>query len=118
MKIRRAGERVKQKHGIIFLSSKCPGCDEAPADDYNCNASGWHKLPNTYRTPTSGGAPDATGAYASQYAKKTDKRTGKCAPSPFWGEPMYFWDNDSILGSAPHCGWRLLVVNNGEWINE
>ncbi len=50
----------------------------------------------------SGGAPDATGAYTLQYTRKTNGRAGKCAMSPFLGEPTYFWDDDDILGSAPH----------------
>ena len=36
------------------------------------------------------------------------------------GGPTYFWDDNGILvlGTAPHCGWWLLVLNNGAWINK
>jgi hypothetical protein len=50
--------------------------------------------------------------------RKENKQAGRevCNVTIF-GEPMYFWDNKDILGSAPHCGWWLLVIEDGEWIN-
>jgi hypothetical protein len=85
-----------------FSPGKCHGCGKALADNNSCNASGWQKSPNTSGKLMSGGAPDATGAYTLQYTRKTNGRAGKCAMSPFLGEPTYFWDDDDILGSAPH----------------
>jgi hypothetical protein len=69
----------------IFFTSKCHGCKEAPANKDSCNTSGWQKLPSTSGKLTSGEAPDAAGAYTSQYARKINARTDKCAMSPFLG---------------------------------
>jgi hypothetical protein len=82
-KIRQAGGEVKRKRGQFFYNSKCHGCGKAPADDNNFNVSGWQLIPSTSGKSTSGGAPDAAGAYALQYAKKIYERAGNYAHH-FW----------------------------------
>jgi hypothetical protein len=46
-KMDRQGREMELQNIFFSFTSKCHGCNEAPANDNNCNVSGWQKLPST-----------------------------------------------------------------------
>jgi hypothetical protein len=96
-----------------FSTSKCHGCNKAPTNDNNCNTSGWQKMPSTSGKLMSGGEPDAAGAYALQYARKINARTGKCATSPFLGSLHISGTTMTFLGWHHTAGGGYLSSTMG-----